>query len=1725
MTGPYGTGGGGFRFEDRVAAYYLVSILTETASRGLVGEFAVAVRTQRAALGEPLDDLIVDGRVGSNETRLSLQLKSQVSFNRSNAEWAETVRRAWDTVATDGFDASLHRVGIGTATFSAKADAHYRTVLNWARDSDSAEDFVRRIGLSDFSHATRTAFVEDVKAILADHLGEAPSDHQIWSLLRSLVILHFDFNADASSGDDAAAVGTLQSYLQGADRARARDVWNALDSLAGRIIPSAGGLDRETLVERLLQEGLPVGVQSTLREDVAAIDAESRRALREIRSTIGDLRLHRVGPIEEFANSAAGNRFVQFVSEPGAGKSAVLREIAERYGAEGPLFVLKNDRIHPRGWPAHASNLRVSGNLDEIINAFAAAGNPVLFIDGIDRVTDPAAQVTVNDVLRAITDSPTASAWLVVVTVREQNLRHLETWLDRVAIEKLGVRSITIPVLSANERTVIADAVPRLGPLFRDASTIDVLLSRPFFLEAILRLSPASGELPASEAELLDLWWELGGSHDAAFAAAQRRRDTLIALANQAAISPNTPLSIAGLDAAAIEELRAADVLRDQSFGHSMHFTHDIYEEWALAELVLRHEADLPGFLQTVGEPQTLVRATQLVGTRTLEHDRSGDSWLRLLAFVQQDDLRPVWHRSILTAPLHSTRTTDLLSGLSDQLFALDNGLLQKLLTALQTIEVVPNPTYLENDALDLDYEMRVKLAHHAALPKARIWLRFLEWMIPQLESLPLAIVPDLVPVLATWQNGFGGYRIKFCREIGIAAHTWLKEAEEAFHPVRFEDRREPFGPKLSYEKQKKLEKDLRALLLASAGDAPNNVASYLAEHLADDRHLHMVREEIVAGSIKLAQFLPKDLVDFILAAFVEKPRKHHGMFPDDESSILRHYGFADDQVFYPSSPLKPPFLALLRSNPDEGLRLVHGLAKLATDHWRRGYARRKWTPIPLDLVFPWGPQRFWGDGTTYGWFRGVNGPEIVESALMALEQWSFEELERGVSIETQLEKILKGSECVAFLGVAISLLLSVGNRSVPLSLPLIMQPRIWAWDISRSVGDLAGNGNEIGNWLSDRVFLEAVRKLNQMPHRQFDIRSLVAYYCLADVEVQARYQSEWSGFEANLPFDIEEEKEDEEHVAALAEKNRISSQQADLKNFVAVQAADGKGWELHMNPPYAAEDKHQQTLAQQAKANAAMGLAMWAEKTREHGTVDARLSLADALRAAQETDSDGLFDRDDEAAFEEARYAVAGIVGTASAVARHWPIDNWDDEIGQWCLTVLQRGATQPERSHLGGRSSLAIMSPQVFAAYGYSALLARGYEVERAKIALLNLSVDAMETVEAAVYESAGIYAEIDPAFAYLLLELALRRCLREDGDFPDHYSVAWSESEAARELEELEQSERAMASPRLPSLPRIPLPWIEDHTAKNKEGYARNPLYFDHRRAEKTLLNLPSRPLIADPALKDELIRLTRDLIAYTGQQILPPFAKSTRDHRTNKPFEWIYTFSAWCGRLMAALDDQTSTSVLVEQIQALPNEAPWHMLEHAMRAFMLDALLKPAVVEPHHRAIWEKMTSWVFDNPQAQWASSNNHIDREFQACAFATMFCAGIEFRGVLCGAERGWANIKQFEDVITTAVTRFGTHETLFLGVVKLLQAGGIAFFPEPALGWLRSIALARRSDQAFWDSNGDGMVEILRAAISNDASLTRSHGAKIMFIADVLVDNGVRGAGFLQQELSKQQP
>ena len=129
---------------------------------------------------------------------------------------------------------------------------------------------------------------------------------------------------------------------------------------------------------------------------------KSERALADIKSHIQGLRLHRAEAYQKVREALTEARFVQINGEPGTGKSALLKEVAEECARNGPASSGKDSRIHPRGWAAHAHILGVSNDVVVLLREFACAGEPILFIDGIDKITDPASQLTVNDLLKAV---------------------------------------------------------------------------------------------------------------------------------------------------------------------------------------------------------------------------------------------------------------------------------------------------------------------------------------------------------------------------------------------------------------------------------------------------------------------------------------------------------------------------------------------------------------------------------------------------------------------------------------------------------------------------------------------------------------------------------------------------------------------------------------------------------------------------------------------------------------------------------------------------------------------------------------------------------------------------------------------------------------------------------------------------------------------------------------------------------------------------------------------------------------------------------------------------------------------------------------------------------------------------------------------------------------------------------------------------------------------------
>jgi hypothetical protein len=1103
----------------------------------------------------------------------------------------------------------------------------------------------------------------------------------------------------------------------------------------------------------------------------------------------------------------------------------------------------------------------------------------------------------------------------------------------------------------------------------------------------------------------------------------------------------------------------------------------------------------------------------------------------RVLDRTADPSLRPVWQRAILISAVQSTRTTQLLQKLTAYLLENDGERLRKLLRAMATIEVLPNPVFLNQQLTpDLSPEERARYAHLTAVPKPLTWVRFLDWLMPQVTTLPPSLIPDLLPALKTWQDAFAARNVRHCRAIGQVSYGWLREIEEAHHPRNWKDYRQAFDGALV---GREVEKPIRALFLSSARHVPQLASAYLQAKAADRQHVHMYRDGILENSAALILNLPAELVDFVIAAYFEDPDdpRHRDPFGSYSDSVFDNLGLASHD-FYPASPAQPPFLGLLRAHEDQGLRLVHAVCNHSIEVWRKEKLRgRRYTesrsPVPLALDFPWGAQTFWGDVQVYAWFRGIWGNDAAKSALMALEQWALEQLEAGAPFDDIFRKVIQGNDSVAALGIGVSLCLAYPGVSLAAAFPLLTRPHLWRWDIQRLVGESSPT-NQIGNWYQYQMQLTAVRNLNQKPHRERDIRHLIPYFIFSgDEALKQRFAKAVRDFRKKLPVSYEKEKRYPDHMAALREQMTLFTEQADPKYWKTAPTADGQYVQIWNDPPSLHQPKYQAQQAKHLLQNEYLAVALWATTSLENDTINDQLSLGDALTKARTWDTHDLFDiRKD--SFEE-RYRAAAVVGAAYVAARHCSTEAWTDALASWCLDVFGRAATGPEEAdELTVRDTALLMHPTVFASHGYSALLTRGYEIEECQHLLLSLTTDALRGVQLAVFASAKLYASAQPDFYWVLFTLMLEQCIVPRDEIPNFHSVVWDHSEADRKLALLDQAETSLRSGALPNLPVIPMPWVKGNTGPRRargdtKGYVRNDTVFLWNLAGKLLSDVCLEPILTDGGRREQFLKLVKELLELTIQEIVPPFASSKRDYHGQTPYEWVFEFARWCGCLCVSLTHDEAKNVILPPIWSRDSETALMMMQSLMRTFMIRAFLGSPEIADEHVALWSEIVAWLFDSPEWKRYGSSDRLDNEFAQCAFSTLFCAAPDFSPMVCGIDPGWLHLSKFLPIIKRAICEFGLNVTLYHAVVTFLKRGGIDLLPEPALSWLDEVVGAKKGDREFWQQNGENTVELLKQLIAEKGDmLSPEHRKLITSMADILIDDGVRGAGFLQQELMR---
>lgn len=781
IASPYSTGGGGGEYENEVAAYYFAATLLRSVPRGQDGGITTEVRFQCLYEGEPLDDLVIYSDLPVGEAKLALQIKRDLAFGEKDKTFDEVISACWETFKSPTFNLGVDRFGIVIALYSKNINEYYQSVLTWARNSVSAKDFLTRIFTKNLANKTQRSFVGLIRSKLDSCFGGSVSDEDLWNFLRSMVILHFDFQKEGSR-DYTYAVEVIGHLLPPEQKDRAANLFTKLSEYAAEANRTAGSHNAETLREKL-QANFALLPASDCRGDLRRLREHGDFILKDIRTDIGGLILNRSNLVAEAREMMEKASFLELVGVSGTGKSAILKALIETYQGEGFPLVLAADRISGKDWSSFASNLKLTQPLKKLLLAISGSSQPTICIDGADKIIEPEKRKVVNDLLHTIADTPLSPDgsrhWTVVVSLREENRSEVYHWLDW---RKLGKpEKLEIPELTTEELKTIAEHRPRLKPLlFQDQ--LKPVITNPFMLSLLEKqqMLPYGEPVPsiATESEISQVWWErwIGKNSDVL---GRARQISLLKLGKQAIKSPGTRLIGEEISPEALCSLESDSILTRDPDRDVYYFRHDLLEDWILCRVLNQNREELTTYLQEIGEPFGLFRTVQLLGASLLEKDDTADNWIELIEQVEQTtDLSLRWYQALLTAPLVSPRASDLLDKAESFLISEDAQRLNKLLVALRTVEIEPNFEFLPIfDGMNIPTENLMPILLSDPIPRWRIWSPFMDWLVPRLTSLPTAIRPEAVKLMEIWQlkTTVGSpYR----QEIGEIALAWLKEVE-----------------------------------------------------------------------------------------------------------------------------------------------------------------------------------------------------------------------------------------------------------------------------------------------------------------------------------------------------------------------------------------------------------------------------------------------------------------------------------------------------------------------------------------------------------------------------------------------------------------------------------------------------------------------------------------------------------------------------------------------------------------------------------------------------------------------------------------------------------------------------------------------------------------------------------------------------------------------------------
>ena len=1691
---------------------------------------ALKVELQRGFEGDSsaLDDVIVEGISEAAQSRLSLQVKRDLTFG-NNELFKKVIGDCWKTFLSPDFHKGSDRFGVAVGKIAATVEKGGRDALDLARKKADATDFISHLEKQNVASNKMRTFASNIRDRLDEAKGSPVSDIEFWEFLRHFEILYFDFEQGDSSESAANSLNGLTHALVPNDTKKTRYLWDALIGIADEYKPAAGSLTRSRLIEILHNRFHLSGLRQN-SDDLEKVEKSSKRILDSISCQLGTVQLDRNSALANLIQQSTDCDFVEITGEPGSGKSALLKAFAEIKAQSLPILVVDAKRLpETPGLEALERLWGIADNLDRLVPDFSRIERPCLFIDAVDRIEDAGRWATINDLIRCIRQSDSGKRWCIVVTARANTLDYRQNLAKEAMGEKQG--RVNVDTLSEDEIEKIANAYPALSALIKDDGPAVDLAKRPYLLDRLIKSRTINSDTPSpkiTEIDLmLDLWTDDGGKGQAFRI---QRQSVLTKLGKALLAGEELPTAFDIQETEAIQSLSQDDIIRNDPISGKLDFCHDILEDWVLCRCLDDESLAITSLLQDLEQPLWLVESIQLLGQYYLEKKSDTAPWHNLLQATNNEALDPKWKRAVLTAALQSPLAFELLIKVEQTLFDDNAALLRELMVALRTIETLPNTSwYNPSIKVDgLDDSMRKELAYRTALPRARAWRPFLAWLLHRINQIPPHLVSELSKVLEVLPKSIGEIPDFLSNTVVEWARDWLRVTDFRWNWHRDEGMRDRYHSlQLSRHEDDKLADRLRYLILASSQGAGEKVAEYLQE-VRNDRN-HRGAEYIIENSSLLVPHLPAELVNFMLHVMTLEEDEDDDELYRHRNDMLLHkdLGIDEDRLFFPAAHIRPPFLMLLQQNETEGLRLINGLCNKAIGVWRSFHSGgRGGTAIPVKMTFSWGEKDFWGHGQQYLWFRALGtGPYAVCSALMALEVWMEQEIKKGRDLNELLEIVLKDNDCVGILGVCISLILANPEKSLDAAIPFVTNPYLWDWDLQRTVHESDASSNLIGFMPKDRIFFEQVRERNNLPHRKMMLREVALYYFL---KAQAGTKTSFlermkKTVKGDLPYQYEEWRGNTDIETQLKEHIRRMEAMADPDNYKIYNAEDGKNFIFQYEHPADLAPEAEQVMSEQTELGKYLQIALWAEKCLETGNLEQDVDLQEAVSKAKEWDEPELFSIP--LSFEDMKRQkrAAAVAGTVAVLLNH------EEQLSKidmkWCLDVLERASsTQFAKDTLTMRMSIIHYHPAQYAVRGLMALIRTGRARPEDKRLALSLICHPLELISQTVFQETAKTWDADPYFCWQAFVLVTKLSLMPSSVIPRGHGLEIGETEQQFLEKALREILTDCSKNRLSELPSIPLEWTEDQTLEPDDrygSYKRSDVLFMWNTPPKTLFLQPVDKLLSDENRRKAILKLLQELMAWTDQDCCPPWDD---DHRSSgsSAYEWLYAFMAWCAELSLYLTEEETNNLIIDPILSIDGRQEDFLLSDFIREFLVRHFTQNVMPNDRTITLWKRLCDTILTHSKVRYIQNTDVLTRHYGESVGYIMFCAPID-----CCFKHPWEPVSLFDAEIQRWVETFGKSKACFGILISFLQSAGWVYVPNQAIEWLNAISETHKDNPSFWSSNSNGsetadFLEKLIDSFGTELQKEPDIARKIIRIADIMTANGISTATQIQQKMAK---